>query len=317
MKTKIEKILKSGLVPYLVGQRGEGKTSFIRDLGKEMKKEVFILNLSAIESTDFTGLPSIESGLTKYSKPEFLNFNGIIFLDEIDRVRDNAVKSCLLSLVLDRKINGHELNKETLLISAGNGQADGYDTAEMDLALSDRLVLIPFSYSIEEKIDYLRKNYPDNKFISFLSVKPEIFKEFSSRRIEAWLKSDDKDLDILDLFLSKEVSRLYRNFLENSLYSLEDIKTGRYDFTQLSTISKSSLVLDLIESFYTLKEKTHCLNLNDFISKLRPEEKAVYFSGLKKLCLKNPDEFHGQAKKLNLAGFFEGQKDFLAELSKI
>jgi MoxR-like ATPase len=119
----------SGLIPFLVGPRGEGKTSFIKELASELKRDLTILNLSAIESSDFCGLPYIDSGLIKYVKPSFLD-SDILFLDEVDRVRDSSVKSSLLSLLVDRKINGHYLKDNCLIFCSGNGTSGNYETIE-------------------------------------------------------------------------------------------------------------------------------------------------------------------------------------------
>jgi predicted AAA+ superfamily ATPase len=307
-------LVKSGLIPYLVGPRGEGKTSFIKDLASELGKNLTILNLSAIESSDFSGLPSIKDQKTLYAKPWFLD-SEILFLDEIDRVRDNSVKSSLLSLLIDRKINGHELRPDCLIFTAGNGLGDNYDTIDFDEALKDRLISIEFKYTLNDKINYLRQKYPKNNFVKFLEVKPEIFDQASGRRIESFLKCENNEL--CHYFLGHEIARIYNHFIESNLITLKDISNGQYDFSQLSTISKTSLVIDLVNSFLSLDEdKQSAENLNEFINKLRPEEKANYFSRLKKLCLESPEKFKDKSKNLELLGFFSGQKEFLVELTK-
>jgi hypothetical protein len=308
---KVLELIGSGLVPHLVGPRGEGKTTYVKDLAKLLNKELTILNLSAIEATDFCGLPFIENNLTKYARPQFLN-SDFLFLDEIDRVRDSSVKSSLLSLLVDRKIQGHELKENCIIISAGNGQVEGYDTTDFDIALEDRLLIKDFTYSISEKLGYLNAKYPHNTFIKFLEIKPEILSEFSGRRIEAFLKVNNVQCEI---FFNKEVARMYKHFIEETMVTLDDIKKGVYDFNILSTISKSSLVIDIVNDFYRLDTKD-AKNINKFINLLRAEEKSSYFTKLKKLCLENPENFTEKSNELNEAGLFKGQKDFLTELTK-
>lgn len=311
-----EKILniakKTKLIPYLVGPHGEGKTTYIKELAKHLEKEVVIINLSAIESSDFCGLPYIEAGITHYAKPSFMTAD-ILFLDEIDSTKDHAVKASLKSLLLDRKINGNELNPECLIFSAGNGVSDDYETIEFDKALSDRLVSIPFKYSDDEKIDYLNAKYKGNKFVNFIEVKPELLNEYSGRRIESFLQLNDSSY--CEMFFSKETARLFHHFIESSLVSLDDIKKGVYDFNSLSTITKSSLVIDIVNAFYSL-EKDDCQNVNKFVNLLRAEEKSNYFTRLKKICLENPEKFTATSTKLNEAGLFKGQKEYLTELTK-
>lgn len=317
---KMIDLTKSGLIPFLKGPRGEGKTTYVKDLSKHIGKEkgLIIMNLSAIESTDFCGLPYIDekNKVTHYAKPSFLEAD-VLFLDEVDRVRDSAVRNSLLSLLIDRKINGHELNPDCIILTAGNGlgdEADGhtYDTVELDEALSDRLITIDFRYSVEEKLSYLRERYAENMFTKFLEVKPELLKTYSSRRIEAFLKVDNS---FCDLFLGKETARLFSHFVQSNLVTLEDLKTGNFDFSALSPISKSSLIVDIVQGFYEVKP-AEAKNINKFINQLRAEEKSNYFTKLKKLCLDNPEKFKVKADELNKADMFKGQKEYLVELTK-
>lgn len=317
---KMLELTKSGLVPFLKGPRGEGKTTYAKMFAAFLnithEDEFRIMNLSCIEATDFCGMPYIDEkdGLSKYAKPSFLNCK-FLLLDEVDRIRDSSVKTGLLSLFVDRTINGHKLLDDCILITAGNGQSvDGedYDTVEFDSALSDRLITLEFKYSQEEKLDYFSKKFPENAFTKFLRLKPEILKAHSSRRIEAFLKVDNSFCGIM---LSKEVARMFKNFIESSIVSIEDLKKGVYDFNALSAITKASLIEDIISGFYSFK-KEDCKNLNTFVNLLRAEEKTIYFSKLKKLCLEKPDEFQKKAKEFDTYGLFKDQKSYLNELTK-
>jgi hypothetical protein len=308
-------LLPSGLIPHLVGPKGEGKTSFVKDLSKVLglTDGLVIMNLSAVESTDFCGLPYIDkaSNVTKYAKPNFLTAK-VLFLDEVDRVRDSSVKASLLSLLIDKSINGNELNPDCIVITAGNGKYDIDETIEMTGAYKDRFIEIDFAYSDEEKIEYFSKRYPENPFVKFLTVKPEILRSNSSRRIEAFLKVDNS---LCSYLLGTETARLFKHYIESNLVTLGDIKKGTYDFNGLSAISKSSLILDIVQGFFDIKND-EAKNVNKFINLLRAEEKSNYFTKLKKLCLENPEKFQKKANELNGHDMFKSQKDFLAELTK-
>ena len=314
---KMMKFLESGLVPFMEGPAGEGKTTYAKEFAKSLGKEIVIMNLSAVESTDFCGLPYIETEgnhrVTKYAKPSFLNAE-ILFLDEIDRVRDSAVKASLLSLFVDKKINGHELNPNCIILAAGNGLSDEYETVEFDKALESRIGRIKFAYSTEQKISYFNSKYAGNDFVKFMEVKPEILSQFPSRRIENLLKTD---IEFCELILDKETARLFQNFVASNLVTLADIKAGKVNVSKLGPLTVSSLILDVVNDFFSL-DANDAKNVNAFINAMNEEQKSVYMTKLKSVCMKNHDggKFETKARELDAAGFFKGQKSFLAELTK-
>lgn len=299
----------SNLVPFLEGKHGEGKTTLIKEIAKENNLKLSILNLSAIEAADFCGMPYIENGQTKTARPSFFDAD-LIFLDEMDSVRDSAVKASLKSLVLDRAINGNRLNDNVLIVGAGNGTNGDYDTQEFDAALEDRIVRRQFEYSIDEKISYLSEKYPTHNLIKFVSAKTEVFGELSTRRIEEACKVSHESLKY---FLGYDIFRAYNQFISLNMVTLEDIKKDNYDFSSLTVVSRSSLINDIVASFYSL-DNEGLENITAFINQLNAEEKANYFSRLKKLCLKDGDKFKARANELNGLKFFSGQAKFLKEL---
>lgn len=313
-------IKKSVLTPFLTGRSGEGKTSYVKALAEhlEVSNGLTIFNLSAVEASDFTGLPYIDDkNLTRYARPAFLD-SDMLFLDEMDMVRDNSVLAVLQSLLVDRKVNGHALKDTCILIGAGNGlstELEEYDTKEFSTPMKKRLVEIPFSYSVDEKLAYLTSKYPNNSFIRFLEVKPELFETHDTRRLESFIQMDN--ISLCTYVLGKETARLYNHFIQENLVTLADIKRGEYDKAKLSPLTINSLIIDVVGSFYDLTEDDDCRNINKFISSLRSEEKSNYFSKLKKLCMSDTDKFKNQALALNTLGLFKGQKEYLAELVKI
>jgi len=314
IKNKVLEVTKTTLIPFLHGPSGEGKTALVKELAKELNKSLIILNLSAIESIDFSGLPSIKEGITVYSRPSWFNYD-IIFLDEMDRVNDRNVRSALLSLIQDRAINGHALPEHTLLIGAGNGQIEGYDTIEGDTAYNERIIPIPFQRTIPEKIAYLNSKYPKSNFLKFMEVKTEYFDEFSTRRIDNFLKIEN--FELVENFFNPELKRVYRQFLEANLATLNDVMRGEYDKKSLGSMTRISLVIDLVREFYTFDANDNvCSNLNAFVQSLSAEEKANYFTRLKTLCLEENEKFSKRSNELNALGLFKGQKEFFSELTK-
>ena len=306
---------KTRLIPFLEGQRGEGKTAFINSLGKYFDKTVSILNCSAMDSLDLMGLPEKVNGNTYYARPKFMDAD-IIFFDEADRIRDESVKSSLLSLWMDRAINGNALNDDAWVICAGNGSTDADNTIEFTGALKDRVVYIPFSYTTKQKIAWLYGAHGHSNLLRFFEVKPDLFEEFSSRRIENALKIQAHP-ELLGYYLTDLVARAYKTFLEENMVTLEHIKSGKYEFGKLTSLTKISLCHDIAAQLSQLQEcgDKELKNINEFVNSLKPEEKSLYFLKLKELAL-SLNEFKPIVQNLNKHGFFDKQKTYLEELVK-
>lgn len=136
----------------------------------------------------------------------------IIHLEELNRANVH-VRNAALQLLNERQIGDLKLNDNVFLMSSGNlGEEDGTEVDEMDLALSNRLVIVdhdlPYEEWIEEYaqkhvwqiiIDYIRANpaeyykLPNEKEIRYAS--PRSWTNLSKFIIYKWGKSPDKDPD--------------------------------------------------------------------------------------------------------------------------
>lgn len=304
------------LIPVLVGDKGGGKNTFVRDFAESNLKTLAMLNLSACDSTDLTGVPSVVDGKTTYARPYFYDA-GVIFFDEIDRISDRSVRSSLLTLITERELNGHKLSDDTLIIGAGNGNSGQYETVEFDVAMKDRISIIPFSYSVEDKLDYLAKKYEEQNslFWKYINVDHKIFSALSSRRIEAGLMCySDSFMEALNYIIGDQYYALFKKFKEESLYTLQNILDGKYKPEKLTALTRRSLAMDMGNDFLSLDPK-YAENINKFLNLCSPEELARFFSKLRKLCVDQTDKFHVSSKKLAEAGAFKGFKDFLKEFT--
>lgn len=315
MQGAIETIVNNTmLVPFLKGEHGGGKTTFARDLANQWKKSFITMNLSACEAGDFQGIPYLEDGKTKYGRPMFMDYD-VIFLDEVDRVKDISVKASLNSLLLDRAINGHKLKEGAIILTAGNYDSDKYETGEFDPSLLDRLAMIDFKLTIPERIEYYKRTLGrDNTFIQFVESKQEVFGLLSPRRIECAAKVHDDEY-ALEIVVGKELSRAYWNFKTTGLVSFQDLLDGNADASKMSPITRMSLINSLIEHMNTLHEKAaaEVKNCNTFVNGLSAEEKSLYFSKIREMLIQdkvNKDILN----KLDGLGMFKNQKAYLKEL---
>jgi len=195
---------------FIEGFHGVGKTSVGGQIAKELTDELRksgvltdkqkvhckVLNLTAKEATDFTGLPTNiteqvtdDDGNTTtkvystFGHPKDLPDQGygILFLDEANRVQDKDMKSTLLSLLNDRGVNDNFLGKNWLIILAGNPfDDDNYEVGEFDDALLDRVdrVFYETNHDIVYKYLSTKKNnegkvvYEGHFLLDFLGENP-------------------------------------------------------------------------------------------------------------------------------------------------
>lgn len=191
----------SGLMYFIVAEPGVGKTQLQAQIVKEMSKEILeemkaegvfnpvdyeyfrkeqkgegrleMLNLSAKDSQDFSGLPLIDSKtrMMTFAHPDNLPTEGygIICYDEANRVFDLDMKSTLLSLWMDRGVNGHYLGSGYIQVACGNPFEDErFETEKADKALAERYRIIKMIPKINEVISFLEKKYKTHFLLDFL-----------------------------------------------------------------------------------------------------------------------------------------------------
>ncbi len=305
------------VIPVLIGDKGGGKNTFVRDFAENSLKSLSVFNLSACDSTDLTGIPVIVDGKTVYARPYFYD-SGVIFFDEIDRISDRNVRSALLTLITERELNGHKLDADTVIIGAGNGNSDQYETVEFDVALKDRISIIEFKYDTEEKLEYLATKYEkeNSLFWKYINVDTKIFDGLSARRVEAALMCySDSFPDVLKHIIGDNFYALFKKFKAESLYTLKDILEGNWKKEKLTALTRRSLAMDMGLEFYKLPKEAG-QNLNKFLNDCSPEELAHFFKKIRKYCYEEVDKFNAKATELSNAGMFKGFKDFLTEVGK-
>jgi len=144
--------------PCLVGGAGSGKSSRVIQFAKNQNKSVRILILSQMLPEDIGGIPKIESDITKYTLPDWIEAD-IVFFDEIDKVLNQPHKLApILSILSERKLHGREL-KNTFIFGAQISSDLRFleylnEQEETSEALSRRLLIIPCPYT--EAIEYLK-----------------------------------------------------------------------------------------------------------------------------------------------------------------
>lgn len=163
--TNLEKAIKADLAskntPFLIGEPGIGKSSWIKALGKALHTETFSMSCNQLgDKTDLTGPRTVPverpNGETDYEQRFFPHATiarairyaednpretPILFLDEINR-SSSDITSAILTLITDRRMGDRLLPDNLKLIAAGNDKGN-------IIALDDASVSRFSFYSVE------------------------------------------------------------------------------------------------------------------------------------------------------------------------
>lgn len=173
-------------VTALISERGVGKTSAYQQCADELGIEYIALYAAALEGPDFMGLPAkdLERGITRYLAPQFLptkvaiesgfyGEKGILVLEEINRVPSDTV-SVLYPLLLENKINGHELGEGWRIGVTMNPDTMNYLVNSLDDAMLDRFISIAVDPFIDDYIAYSGSHEGNEDVIDFLKAHPDM-----------------------------------------------------------------------------------------------------------------------------------------------
>ena len=150
-------------VPTMIWSNpGCGKTSTIKQLGRDLGVSTMLISGNKSDPTDFSGIPYLseqrDSGgivtgtIMKYSEPKYVrvankNPNSILFFDELTTC-PAAIQTPLLSIIQDGEFGEFTIPDTTWRVAAGNyNNITG--THNMSLALMNRFVHIFYKADAE------------------------------------------------------------------------------------------------------------------------------------------------------------------------
>lgn len=178
--------LKTDAVIALISERGVGKTSAFQQAAEELGIGYIGLYAAALEGPDFMGLPEKNGKhqITQYLPPQFLPTEqavmagqcpekGILVLEEINRVPSDTI-SVLYPLLLEKKLNGHQMAKGWAIGVTMNPDKLNYMVNALDDAMLDRFIAIEITPNIEDYLEYSQLNAPNEAVLSFLKKMPEM-----------------------------------------------------------------------------------------------------------------------------------------------
>jgi len=304
-------------VTALISERGVGKTSAYQQCAQELGIDYIALYAAALEGPDFMGLPAkdLDNGITRYLAPQFLptevaiqnglhKEEGILVLEEINRVPSDTV-SVLYPLLLEHKINGHQLGKGWRIGVTMNPDSMNYLVNSLDDAMLDRFISITVDPSIEDYVTYSKNHHGNAHVLDFLKAFPDMLlvtnKTNGSATMaktptpRAWTKvqeilnqcllADHLLLELISGIVGPVASAAFIGYRSNWSMDMPDssIMVKNYDLERdkvlkLLTQNQTPLITKVIEKVIARLENDELMvaQIDAFLSDL-PDELSMYF----------------------------------------
>lgn len=147
----IKSIIQAGLVCFLHGSPGTGKSEISQAIGQDFKLKLIDIRLSQCDPTDLNGFPHItdnKAGFwpfdmwpTEHDKVP-AGYNGfLIILDEFNSA-SLAVQAASYKIILDKCVGQTRLHPKTAIICIGNLATDNAIVNRLSTAMQSRLIHI-------------------------------------------------------------------------------------------------------------------------------------------------------------------------------
>lgn len=147
---------------------GQGKTSTIEHVSKELNYHLETLVLSQCDPADIGGIPSINNGKTSYAEPDWLDRlrsspKSILFFDELTTARP-SVQAPALTLIQSRRVHNFTLPESTIIIAASNPPEEAADGSDLEPPMANRFCHLKWTMSLDNWIGKLLSGFKDNQF---------------------------------------------------------------------------------------------------------------------------------------------------------
>lgn len=228
----VELVLETGEVPLVVGESGIGKTALAKTLAKNNKWSLISIEGNLLKEGEIGGLPTVETFATKDSfgnlvkkkitvyaihtklkeiDEELEKGNEVLlFIDEINR-SEHTVQQELMNLILNREINGYNLDSKVKILAAMNpsskyGDDFDYQVVDMDPAQENRFVWLRMESDHNAWIKWAMTNDIDKDVINFISTFPENLYKINEDDVRATPRSYERLSKVYKIYKERKDS---------------------------------------------------------------------------------------------------------------
>lgn len=300
-------VFKSRKPVLLRGKHGIGKSEVVYQYADKMASILGLEDTSYVypiverrasqmaDAGDLLGLPTLDGETTSFLPMKWFYQACvepcILFLDEIDRAPSD-VRQAIFELTDSRKIAGHTLHKDTVIVSAVNGGhgESQYQVGEMDPAELSRWTVFDLKPSVEDWLEYSKDRSTvevwnfirtNHSFLEF-SGEFEPNKVYPSRR--SWTRFDEaiagtemlaessNDLIFLaSAYVGYEAAVQFHEFVKNydRMLTVEDVLVkGQKDKYSKLEINQHMALIEKFGEHALLKNKLNDVNMQNLVDYL-------------------------------------------------
>lgn len=266
---------------FVWGPPGIGKSSVVREVAEEKGLSLIDLRLSLLDPVDLRGVPFVEKGGCRWSRPPFIpsEGKGVLFLDELN-LASPAVQSSAFQLILDRRVGEHHVGEDWFIISAGNRRDESSVVFDLPKPLLNRFTHFEVEINVDDWLEWAIKNDIDERIIAFIKFRPELLLkmdgfettvfptprswEFCSRFLKKGLSIEVAAQASVGTGAAAEFSAFCQIFSE-----IPDVEAllGRGEIPDLDSLKPSTLIA-FCTSVVVRAKKNHIDNVLKLVEKL-------------------------------------------------
>jgi len=174
------------VVPCILGKPGMGKSDICIQTAKELgipKERILVVHINNHEVVDFTGVPSVTDGMTKFNPTEmFYKFRtgtgkGMIVLEEVAQSSPHH-QTWAAGFTLERSTATFELDDNVVIMVTGNRTEDKSGAKEMLRHFLDRVMVLEADDSLDDWCGWAIENDVPAKGVAFIRFRKELLNQF-------------------------------------------------------------------------------------------------------------------------------------------
>ena len=250
----------AGVVPYVEGHAGVGKSQLSRNVADRYREEGFTVEIvtlfgALLKEGELGGIPvprrdeksgrMINDYTTHVKMQRILDnddkgINTILFIDELNRC-EAAVNQELMQLILDRRINETVLPDSCIIIAAGNPEYDDdndYQVNVMNDAMKNRFVKYTLEADVKDWLKWASNTKDDEEkgteamdsdVIEFIAEMPNLLHDPHSKEE---IKPTPRGWELLSKVM-RQIKTYFPENYESMLFEAAKGVVGQTPATQL------------------------------------------------------------------------------------